>query len=77
MEGVEIMGGPSILDPLGIFPKKPKITAAPTRADPSVVEARERQRLSALKRRGRASTILTESEDQLGATPVARPQAGT
>lgn len=53
----------------------PPVAPSPTRRDPEIVAAREKQRLTEQRRKGRRSTILTSGrgvEDKLGVT---RPQA--
>ena len=49
----------------------------PTRDDPAIAEARKKQRLAALRRRGRAGSKFfgRTPEDELGAAPVVRPEA--
>lgn len=47
----------------------------PKMEDPEVIDARRKQRLADLERRGRAASILTPSEG-LGAANVAQPRAG-
>jgi hypothetical protein len=42
----------------------------PELEDPEVAEARERERLAALKRKGRRSTILTSAAGVSGDTPL-------
>ncbi len=65
----------------GFSPKAPSLPAIaapappPRRDDPAIAEAKKKQRLSDLRRRGRASTIIAPREDQLGNAPVDRPQA--
>lgn len=44
--------------------------------DPEVLEARRRQRDAELRRKGRASTILTGSQGAMGAANIDQPQAG-
>lgn len=70
----------------GLFspPKLPKIVAPPppvARDDPAVAvtvaDARKKQRIADLRRRGRPGTRLfgKTPEAQLGATPLSQPQA--
>ena len=59
-------GGPDLPPPP---PPPPKLD------DPSVIEARRKQRLADLERRGRAASILTPTQG-LGAPNVAQPRAG-
>lgn len=60
-------------------PKPPAVTAPPplpTRADPSIAEARRREESAARRRRGRAATVIAGSnEASLGEPNVTRPQA--
>ena len=61
-----LFGGPSIPDPT---PPPP----LPEPKDPAVEEAKRKQRMAQLRRRGRAATILTNDEDALGTPTIARP----
>ena len=52
----------------------------PTRKDPEIGAARERQRLASLRQSGRRATIMTsaaglDDEDTLGGSPIRRPTA--
>ncbi len=47
----------------------------PTRQDPEISAAREKQRKAELSRRGRRSTILTSGRGVEGKLGVTRPQA--
>lgn len=63
--------------PVPNIPPPPELPPVPTREDPEISAARERQRQADLRRRGRRATILTGGrgvEDELGV--VNRPQAG-
>jgi len=58
------------------MPELPVPVPPPSREDPSIAEARKKQKLAELQRRGRSAMILTGSkgvEDELG--NVTRPQA--
>lgn len=64
----------------GFGASAPSMPAAPpptpTPDDPAIAAAKEKQRLAALQRQGRASTILTGNNgDALGDTTVDRPTA--
>jgi type IV secretory pathway VirB10-like protein len=51
----------------------------PTRDDPAVAEAKEKQRMSELRRKGRRASILTSGsgvEDELGTAARPTAQAG-
>jgi hypothetical protein len=56
-------------------PSVPPPTPIPTREDPSVANAQNRQRMADAQRRGRRAAILTPPEDELGAAPVDRATA--
>jgi hypothetical protein len=64
-----------------VSPPKPSIPAPPppppTPEDPAILEAKRKLRQSELRRRGRAATILTPSEGELGETALSRPRAGS
>lgn len=47
----------------------------PKDTDPAILAAKEDLRKSELRRKGRAATMLTASEDPLGATSLSRPEA--
>jgi hypothetical protein len=50
-------------------PKKPRTTRMPTETDPAMLEAAQRTRNAALARRGRLSTIMTDSSrDAVGSS---------
>lgn len=67
-------------DPLGVEKKPEKLTvpppppAPPTRDDPAIAEARRRSRLSALRGRGRGSTII--AGETTSRAPLSQPRAG-
>ena len=72
--------GKSALDPLGILskPKIPALPAPPTqpsRDDPSIEAARKKQREVELRRKGRASTIITGGAGLTSDAPLSQPQA--
>ncbi len=48
----------------------------PTPEDPAIKQRREEVRLAALKRKGRASSILTSGVGDTSAAPVLRPKLG-
>ncbi len=52
-----------------------KVAPPPTRQDPEISAARERQRKAELKRKGRRSTILTSARGVKEKLGVTRPQA--
>jgi hypothetical protein len=54
----------------------PPLPPVPTPEDPEIKRRREEVRLAALRRRGRASTILTKGSGDTTAAPVARPTLG-
>ncbi len=43
--------------------------------DPEIKKAKDRQRVSALRARGRSANIVAPREDQLGTAPVTRQRA--
>jgi hypothetical protein len=52
-----------------IEPPKPRVIRQPTETDPSILAAAQRTRRSALSRRGRLSTILTDNtRDTIGSS---------
>lgn len=53
-------------------PLPPPPPPAPSRADPSVEEARKRAGIAARNARGRSATILTGDRGLPGSAPVAR-----
>jgi len=60
----------------GVMPGKPSVPPLPSRQDPEVIAARERQRQIELNRSGRRASTLTGPrgvQDKLGV--VNRPQA--
>ena len=74
------------VDPLGLNKKanplvKPQIPippappSLPTGDDPAVLEAKKKQREADLKRKGRASTIVTGGAGVTGDAPLSQPQA--
>ena len=71
-----LLPGKSFFDPPKPDRLPPPAPAAPPpeREDPAVLEAARRQRQQDLRRRGRASTILTPSRG-VGAAPLGRPAA--
>jgi hypothetical protein len=58
------------------LPPPPSLPAPPTPDDPEVVQRREEVRLSLLRRRGRASTILTSGLGDTTAPTVRRATLG-
>lgn len=58
-------------------PAPPPLQPLPEREDPSVQQARERQRLSELQRRGRRAAIAGGGVDDAPLGAVSRPQART
>lgn len=48
----------------------------PQAEDPEVIEVRRRQRQAELRRKGRASMILTGNQEGLGAPTLDQPRAG-
>ena len=46
----------------------------PTREDPAIAAAREKERLAALRRSGRRATNITGLNDQLGSARVVQPE---
>jgi hypothetical protein len=59
--------GPTIITNEG--PKKPRATRMPSETDPAMLEAAQRTRSAALQRRGRLSTIMTDSSrDTVGSS---------
>lgn len=69
------------IDPLDLaekpdLPPEPSVPPPPTREDPSIAEAKRKQRQAELMRRGRRASVVTSSrgvEDELGT--VNRPEA--
>ena len=64
---------------MSFFAKTPKVDPLPPppeRDDPAIEAAKEAERLAALRRKGRASTLLTGGAGLLGDASVAQPQAG-
>lgn len=52
-----------------VAPEKPKPVRMPTEDDPEVLQAAQRTRRSALQRKGRLSTIMTDSlKDTVGSS---------
>ena len=66
-------------DPLGLMPPKipplPAPPKIPTRDDESIEAAGKRQRAADLKRKGRASTIITGGAGVTSDAPLSQPQA--
>ena len=54
----------------------PTVAPPPQRDDPAVVEARKKQRLSELNRRGRRALILNTGAGVVDEAPLSQPRAG-
>ena len=57
-----------------LSPKPNEVSKPPSREDPDIIAAREKQRLAEINRKGRRSTILTNS---LNPVSVQRARAGS
>ena len=64
-----------ILAPASKRTVPPKITPAVTADDPAISAAMKAQREAELKRKGRASTIVTGGAGLTGDAPLSQPQA--
>lgn len=58
------------------MPAPPPPPPIPTREDPAIAASKEKQRISDIARRGRASTILTGGLGDVSEAEVKRPTLG-
>jgi hypothetical protein len=75
LTGLALTGKPP--DPLGLFPKKPVIPGVPTPVSTELTSeaAAKKAREDALKKKGRASTILSGGAGVTDSPTLSRPQA--